>query len=88
MPDPLQLQKASRTVGNVDAVDDDSIVIAAPNGQQQRPFVTNDTRMSRASVGLRKDVHTGARVIVRKHPDRVGEATEVIVLPDDTTFCT
>jgi hypothetical protein len=86
MPDPLQLQKASRTVGKVDAVEPDVVVITTPDGRQQRLWTTNETRVLLASVGRRKDVHTGARVIVNNHPTRAGEAVEIVVLPKTTAY--
>src|SRR5690349_2516113 len=86
MPDPFQLQKASRTVGKVDAVEADMLLITTPNGQQQRLWTTDETRVSLASVGRRKDVHTGARIIVKNHPTRAGEAMEIIVLPKTTPY--
>jgi hypothetical protein len=86
MPDPLHLQKATRTVGKVDSVDPDAVVITTSNGQQQRLWTTNETRVSRATVGRRRDVHTGARIIVKNHPDRIGEALEIVVLPKATPY--
>lgn len=86
MPDPLHLQKAGRTVGRVDTIDDESVLITTPNGQQQRLWTTNETRVQRCVAGRRKDVCTGARVIVRNHPDRVAEATEIIVLPKNSAY--
>jgi len=86
MADPLHLQKASRTVGKVDVVEPDVVVITTPDGQQQRLWTTSETRVLLASVGRRRDMHTGARIIVNNHPTRPGEAVEILVLPKATAY--
>jgi hypothetical protein len=80
------LQRAARTVGVVDAVDNDVVTITTPAGQQQDLHLASNTVIMHAVAGRRRDLHTGARVILKKEPERPNVAVEVLVLPPTTPY--
>jgi hypothetical protein len=84
----LNLQRSARTVGTVDAVEPDMIAITTPAGQSQHLWTSHETRVMTARVGRRKDVHTGARIFVKRHPERTNLALEVVVLPATSQYGT
>jgi Domain of unknown function (DUF5666) len=81
--------KNVRPVGTVTAVSDTSLSINLVTSQGKRTFViTDDTVIEDARAGDLSDVTEGSRVLVRNERDEDGNlrATEVIVLPESTTF--
>ena len=86
MADALNLQRSARTVGVVDAIEPDMIAITTPAGQSQHLWTSPETRVMRASAGRRKDVHTGARIVVKADPDRPSRAVEVVLLPKNSQY--
>jgi len=84
--DALNLQRSARTVGTVDAVEPDAITITTPAGQNQRLWTSRETLVMKARVGRRKDVHTGARIFVKRHPERQNRAVELVLLPKSSQY--
>jgi hypothetical protein len=84
--DVPNLQPFARTVGTVDTVEPDSITITTPAGLQQHLWTSGETLVMKASVGRRKDIHTGARIFVKRHPERPTRAIEVVLLPKASQY--
>jgi hypothetical protein len=80
-----------RPVGKVTAVDGDTVTILLKTSSGKRTFTLTDrTTVESAETGTAADVVEGATVLVKPGPSSGGnlEATEIVVLPDSTTFGT
>jgi hypothetical protein len=84
--DALNLGRYARTVGTVDAVETGAISITTPNGQKQHLWTSGETLVMKARVGRRKDVHTGARIFVKRDPEHPNRAIEVVLLPRTSQY--
>jgi len=86
MAQRLNLRQAARTVGTVEDVQGDLVTITTPTAQRQELWTTDETRVWLARAGRRKDVHTGARVMLKTDPERPTVAVEVVVLPSRSKY--
>jgi hypothetical protein len=86
MADKLNLQRAARTVGVVQAVQDDVLTIVTPAGQQQDLQLAGNTVISRAVPARRRDLHTGARIVTKNEPNRPNHALEVLIVPSTSPY--
>jgi Flp pilus assembly secretin CpaC len=78
-----------RPVGQITAVNGDSVTVELNTSSGQRTYtVTDGTTVESATAGTSADVVKGATVLVKNKRGSGGklEATEIIVLPDSTTF--
>lgn len=80
-----------RPVGKVTAVDGDSLTILLTTSSGKRTYtITDRTTVESAETGTAGDVVEGATVLVKLGSSSGGnrEATEIVVLPDSTSFGT
>jgi len=78
-----------RPVGTVTAIEDGSVTIDLITASGTRTFaLTDDTAIDTAQTGEVSDVVEGSTVLVKNRRDGDGnlQATEIIVLPETTTF--
>ncbi|MGZ8724795.1 MAG: hypothetical protein ACXWYG_12215 [Aeromicrobium sp.] len=78
-----------RPVGTVTAVNGNSVTVRLKTSSGTRTYtLTGRTTVDTAQTGTAADVVEGATVLVKTGRDDEGklEATEIVVLPDSTTF--